>query len=1051
MATYLRGISDAVPQVTPFTPDFTTMQKALTTLQSRYEQGFASVKNTYNQVLNAPLSDALNKTTRDKFIKDAEQQLKNLSSVDLSLAENQQTAENVFAPFWQDNMILQDASTTKWYQSELQRAMATRDSQDEKVRSQYSDAAVTYLQNGLEKLQLAGRDPSKYAKLERRRFVPFQNMKAYLNEQAEKQKLEVVWESAEGPYLIKRENGERSQQAFETFADNMLGDQFQDQFHVMGVVDKEERIRQMKKYNPALTDEQAMTEIAKSIGSEYKTGLTSRSELLQKQYNKVSEDMKPYLSQKQLDDKQRPVFAELAQQQLLLEKQLKSVKDQLSDTKAAEFQKNIEINADSYFTNIMRQRAVKGWASARAAAEKVSVTTNTAWTENNRIAQTQRELDLRAQEVGIRAKQLELNQWVAEHPYAKQGPRLGTDDDGSDSFGGYGSGGIGGSGSIGGGSYSGGGYGGVDLMNPEKAGVVDGISATDPKKLGNPYQIFQERQLQRWGVAHNELFDDRSGGTVLRSLGISTPDTANYMRAMRAYSMDVSGSNLSKQEQGWLRDLTKKLTGKETGTFDSFFQLRDKLLNNMQNTLRDKLKEGGPGLNEEDTQMLSSYLTATQAIREYDSLDEQRSKLIQDIISKDPKAYSKILINKNGKLDVADVDDVVKDFKPVKIKSLNSGEVRTLGSREFAELYLSGKINIGDSRVNLSIDNEPFDIVEFDGRKGHSMLSDADPAMAFFNYAQNRRYEGRTWTINEKPQMIDTNPNALDVKYGSPWDQKHLRDKLNAAVVPNLPEFQSQTGGLGVVVRYDLAQKGKRDVATRLIQEAAQDANHMGIYVDGELSKKSSVNDAIMRVMQLGEPDLKDYVSTVLLKPGPTGRPSLQLVLQPVKSSDKTKISQEDLETLAGLKSIELELNPNASGETLRKIRYNSGNYIFGSLLHGKPLPPDPILAAAGFDCSITPNDPVDPTYAIVEVKSKEFVNGAYRDAPLVRKRFYFSEITPDELVHSMHSFAIQQINKGLRAQQLYRQQMGQSGTAQPGQSLSPAEILESIRKNMGA
>lgn len=83
--------------------------------------------------------------------------MKNLSSVDLSLPENLTNADGVFAPFWEGEMMLQDASLTKYYNSEIGKALATWDAPDEKVRSQYSDVAVRYLQNGLEKLQGAGR------------------------------------------------------------------------------------------------------------------------------------------------------------------------------------------------------------------------------------------------------------------------------------------------------------------------------------------------------------------------------------------------------------------------------------------------------------------------------------------------------------------------------------------------------------------------------------------------------------------------------------------------------------------------------------------------------------------------------------------------------------------------------------------------------------------------------------------------------------------------------------------------------------------------------
>jgi hypothetical protein len=1025
MASYIQGLTDVPVPIAPFQPDFGMMQKALSTLQSRYEQGFASVKSAYNQVLNAPLSDSTNKTIRDGYIKGAEQKLKNLSSVDLSLPENQQVAENVFAPFWEDNMILQDASVTKWYEGELQRAQATRDSKDEKVRSQYSDAAVMYLQNGLAKLQSAGRDPNKYAQLEKRRFVPFQNMKEYLNEQASKAGLKVEWESAEGPYLVKREGGSRAATTFETFADNMLSDQFQDQFRVMGVVDKEERMRQIKLGNPLLTDEQAMAEVTKGIGAEYKKGLTSRTDLLQRQMAKITTDIGQYTSKPRLDTKQTQELEELARTQLLLKNQLETSKTQLSDTDAKDFQDNLYRNADSYFTTVMRQRAVKGWASARAGSERItSININPAWTENIKVSLNQRELDLKTQELALKGRQLQLNEWIAEHPYAKQGPRLGGDD-GTGLFGDGGNG-------LEGGGYTGsggGGYGGYgssgDLMNPEKAGVVQSVDATNPIKAVDPGILFHEQQVQRWGVAHQELFDNRAGGVALRAMGVSLLDARNYMSALKNYSMDLTGNTLSKQDQGWLHDLSKQLTGKDDAKYAGFYQLRSKLLEKMQQNLTDKLKEGGPGLTEEDGQMLFSYLTATQAIQEHDALETQRKDLEKQQVIENPKAYGKILVNKNGKYDVSDVGDVVKDFRDVDVITAD-GEKKRISASDFATAYLSGNYNADAGW--LTIGGKVFQV-----EKTADKWQDPDVLNPFVDRADNK--------------MIDIKKYNLDVikaKYGTSLDQKKLRDQLDSNVLGKLPDYQSQNGKLGMVIRYDLAQKGKPDVGSRLVQEAAQSGNHLAIYVNGELSKNDERNKAIMKLLNKSEGDLKDYVSTALLRPmGYNGRPTLQVELKSAKDSDKTSVTDDiHFKELAKLDKIEFELNPEAKGEMIQKIRYNSGMYVFGSLLKGKPLLADPILKAAGFDCTIMPDSPDHPTQAIVQVTHKEFIDGAYKDITSRPTYYNFSEITPDELVRSMYSFALRQFNKNFKAQQAYQQQSGQSQ-----QFTTPQEVLERVRK----
>lgn len=53
MATYIKGLTDVIPQIPPFQPDFNLIQKTLATRQNRYDQGFAVLNNTYSQVLSA--------------------------------------------------------------------------------------------------------------------------------------------------------------------------------------------------------------------------------------------------------------------------------------------------------------------------------------------------------------------------------------------------------------------------------------------------------------------------------------------------------------------------------------------------------------------------------------------------------------------------------------------------------------------------------------------------------------------------------------------------------------------------------------------------------------------------------------------------------------------------------------------------------------------------------------------------------------------------------------------------------------------------------------
>lgn len=103
-----------------------------------YEQGFAQVANKYN-ALNKEMTHASNQQFRDQFLKQANENLKNLSAMDLSLPQNVQAASSVFAPFYKNTLAMQDLGFTAKINSELQRAEADRDRENGKF---YNAASV---------------------------------------------------------------------------------------------------------------------------------------------------------------------------------------------------------------------------------------------------------------------------------------------------------------------------------------------------------------------------------------------------------------------------------------------------------------------------------------------------------------------------------------------------------------------------------------------------------------------------------------------------------------------------------------------------------------------------------------------------------------------------------------------------------------------------------------------------------------------------------------------------------------------------------------------
>lgn len=1015
MATYIKGLTDTVPEIKPFQPNLNLAQQALSTLQSRYDQGFASVKNVYNQILNAPITSLENQTVRDGFLKEAELKLKNLASVDLSLPENQEAAEQVFSPFWEDNMIVQDQGLTKALQSEIEKANMYRTSKDDKMRAQYSDTAMRYLTNELGKLQGAGRDPARFAQIEKRRFVPFQDMQLYLDQRAKDMGLEISWQSENGPELKTHTGGKYSLESFESFAHNALGDQFTDQFRVMSKVQQEEMVRQVKMLNPSMTDQEAMTYISKEVIKEKKEGLASRQSSLSADLERVRKQIEPYKSQPGLTKEQGIAYRNLLMMETKLDNQVKQANGELD--KFASLEQTPEKylgNLDGYFSDVIKQRTVKRWANARAIKQSEKIELSPIWDAKYKMSKD--------------ARDHEWEKWKYMHPQKKSKGSSSSSGGGDDDD--------------------------VDIADPEQAGRYEAVDTTHADDLGSAEKVFETDQRERWSYAHESLFSSDVGGRILKKKNIDTGRAVEYLGVMRKLASDPDGEQLTEKDRALLYNFSQELHGKHgagdlmkideaTGAKSvkgfgakNFYQVRSEFLQAMKENLQETFKDDAPGYEDADFKMLMGYMTAKQSLEEHEALEVNKAQAIEKHIVGDKK-YEPFVVERNGRKSLITVEDMEKQFKPVVVTQMGfwgEGEKKTLTARQLAEMYMNGDLEYGHDvvvgGVGFKIKGDRYRIDEYGGMSRKSEAERLPGWGAFKRQDPN----------NEFMKAYD----AIDKRFESSKNFKKKLDSLYEKVVPDLPQYQGKTGAQGFVVRYDFNKKTQGEAAVRIANEAAEAGNNDGIYVNGEfLQSGDPRRAAIVEAMQLRDDQIEDVISTVKLRTrGVKGRPSLQLVFKP---STKKEENLTPIEQLAG-QTIEVDLNPNASGETLRRIRYNSGNYVYGRLMRGKEVKSDPILEAAHISFRIIPNDPSRPSGAIVEMHAKDFQNGKYVDIGEVRDEFSWTQFTPDEVVAKAHELAYKQYLKNLQARKTFYQRNG--GIA--GTLVSPKDIENEVRGSMG-
>jgi hypothetical protein len=206
MATYLQGGVDFLPQETLFTPNWSLIQQGLITKQGAYDKGFAQISNAARNVIDAPLTNKYTKGMRKQILADAEQALKDLPNMDLTLPQNVGAATSLFKPFYQNDSILYDMMETKRYMSERQRGAALATSAKEEERNRYWSEGIQDLDDWAE--EFSNLEVKDLTKLPSRRYVSKPNVDDQILKLFSEGKLKTTYDVLSGQYKYTYENGE---------------------------------------------------------------------------------------------------------------------------------------------------------------------------------------------------------------------------------------------------------------------------------------------------------------------------------------------------------------------------------------------------------------------------------------------------------------------------------------------------------------------------------------------------------------------------------------------------------------------------------------------------------------------------------------------------------------------------------------------------------------------------------------------------------------------------------------------------------------------------
>lgn len=206
MATYLPGFTDVFPKQPNFKPDWNRVERGLMLRSTAYAEGARKVKSIYDSVFQSPLMRDGNMQRRDAYLKEISESLKNASTMDLSLVQNQEYALNLFEPLQNDKDIIKDILWTKSYFQTVSEAEQMRTSSNPETRRQYWNTGMKYLQYQAEEFKNA--DNATALAMSTPKYIPNVDLVGVATKMYKEMGISVKQDVRDGGYIWTKKNGD---------------------------------------------------------------------------------------------------------------------------------------------------------------------------------------------------------------------------------------------------------------------------------------------------------------------------------------------------------------------------------------------------------------------------------------------------------------------------------------------------------------------------------------------------------------------------------------------------------------------------------------------------------------------------------------------------------------------------------------------------------------------------------------------------------------------------------------------------------------------------
>jgi hypothetical protein len=171
MRQYYSNIAPIFPDPVIYNPDFGYFDKMLQRKEDQYNKGFQQVSKMW-QYVSRPVTNEYNAQVRDAFLKQAKENLKNVSSLDLSEYQNVESALNVFAPYYKNTNLIMDQELTEFYDQQEGIAESYKNQDGGKY---FNEVNLADVRSQREDFAKAKPDDWKYFYNNKRSYKPYYN------------------------------------------------------------------------------------------------------------------------------------------------------------------------------------------------------------------------------------------------------------------------------------------------------------------------------------------------------------------------------------------------------------------------------------------------------------------------------------------------------------------------------------------------------------------------------------------------------------------------------------------------------------------------------------------------------------------------------------------------------------------------------------------------------------------------------------------------------------------------------------------------------------